>query len=213
MVQQARAIRTRKAVLEAAAEVFDERGYAATSMAEVLARAQVTKGALYFHFASKEELAQAVIGAQAGFTDAGQDYTSPLQAVIDLSHRIARGLQRDVLLRAAIRLVIEQGSFTTPSPASYLLWIETLRNLLEEARGRHELLPHIDTNAAAETIVAAFTGIQLTDQVLTGRRDLPDKITTLWRLILPGLVGSERLPDFMPEGSAQHSSQGDRLFA
>src|SRR5262245_27709601 len=146
-------------------------------MAEVLSRAQVTKGALYFHFASKEELAQAVIEGQAAFTEMAQEYASPLQATIDLSHRIARDLQRDVLLRAAIRLVIEQGSFTTPSPASYLLWIQTLRDLLTEAQSLGELLPHIDTNAAAETIVAAFTGIQLTDQVLSGRQHLPEKIT------------------------------------
>jgi len=69
MAQQERAVRTRRAVLEAAAAVFAERGYAAATIGEILARAQVTKGALYFHFDSKAALAQGdTIVLLPGFT-------------------------------------------------------------------------------------------------------------------------------------------------
>ena len=61
MARQERAIRTRQVILEAAGAVFDEHGYAATTISMVLERAAVTKGALYFHFPSKESLAQAVL--------------------------------------------------------------------------------------------------------------------------------------------------------
>ena len=61
MAQQERAVRTRRAVLEAAAGVFAERGYAAATIAEILNRAGVTKGALYFHFDSKAALARGVL--------------------------------------------------------------------------------------------------------------------------------------------------------
>src|SRR5258706_3523651 len=51
---------TRAALLVAARELFGERGYAATSLDDVVARAGVTKGALYHHFRGKTELFRAV---------------------------------------------------------------------------------------------------------------------------------------------------------
>jgi AcrR family transcriptional regulator len=52
---------TRAALLGAARELFAERGYAATGREEIAARAGVTRGALYHHFASKAEAFEAVV--------------------------------------------------------------------------------------------------------------------------------------------------------
>jgi AcrR family transcriptional regulator len=51
---------TRAALLAAAKELFGDQGYAATSTEEIVARAGVTKGALYHHFSDKESLFRAV---------------------------------------------------------------------------------------------------------------------------------------------------------
>jgi AcrR family transcriptional regulator len=51
---------TRAALLDAARELFGLVGFADTSLDEVVARAHVTKGALYHHFGSKEGLFAAV---------------------------------------------------------------------------------------------------------------------------------------------------------
>ncbi|HEY4541278.1 MAG TPA: TetR/AcrR family transcriptional regulator [Noviherbaspirillum sp.] len=48
-------------LLEAALDLFVERGYAATRLDDVAARAGVSKGTLYLYFTSKEELFKAVI--------------------------------------------------------------------------------------------------------------------------------------------------------
>lgn len=45
----------------AALELFVEKGYAATRLEEIAARAGVSKGTLYLYFASKEELFKAVV--------------------------------------------------------------------------------------------------------------------------------------------------------
>ena len=51
---------TKRALIEAAYELFTEKGYAGTSLDEVVARARVTKGALYHHFSGKQGIFEAV---------------------------------------------------------------------------------------------------------------------------------------------------------
>jgi len=46
----------RSRVLEAAVDLFADQGYDGTSVAQVIAKADVAKGGFYHHFASKEEL-------------------------------------------------------------------------------------------------------------------------------------------------------------
>ena len=48
--------RTRQRLLAEAERLFRERGYAATSLEQIAEAAEVTKGAIYGHFASKEDL-------------------------------------------------------------------------------------------------------------------------------------------------------------
>ena len=51
---------TRDALIREALELFTKRGYAGVGTEEVVARAKVTRGALYHHFADKRDLFRAV---------------------------------------------------------------------------------------------------------------------------------------------------------
>jgi AcrR family transcriptional regulator len=55
---------TRAALLDQATALFAERGYAGTSLEDVAAASQVTRGAVYHHFASKQALFEAVLDLQ-----------------------------------------------------------------------------------------------------------------------------------------------------
>ncbi len=48
-------------ILQAALELFSQKGFAATSVREIVLRAGVTKPALYYHFGSKEGLLRAIV--------------------------------------------------------------------------------------------------------------------------------------------------------
>src|ERR1700760_1245310 len=50
---------TRQRIIEQSAPIFNQRGYAGTSMSELMAATGLEKGGLYRHFESKESLAVA----------------------------------------------------------------------------------------------------------------------------------------------------------
>lgn len=73
---------TRRALLDSAAAMFVEKGYAATSLDDVAAGARVTKGAVYHHFSSKRALYEALTEeaeqhAVAAIVEAATGHESP----------------------------------------------------------------------------------------------------------------------------------------
>lgn len=198
MAQQARAVRTRRTILEAAAAVFDELGYEGASTTEILARSGLTRGALYFHFPSKKAIADAVVDAQAEALVPPRNKVR-LQATIDLSLAFALRLRTDVVLRAAVRLSVEQASYKTPTAAAYRGPADVILPLLTQAQERGELLATVDPEEITQLIVGAFIGIQLLSQVYEDRRDLPRRICTLWKYLLPSVAIPGLLPHLIAE--------------
>ena len=193
MAQQERAVRTREAVLTAAGMAFAESGFLGTSMADIFARAGVTKGALYFHFASKEELANAVIaGEEEAASQIVKDVLStdapPLQKAIDITFRWAMEIQSNPIARAGVRLIIEQGTYTEPMREPYLQWADIMVDLLGSAQERGELERTVDTKGMAEFVVSAFTGAQIVSQVISAHEDLVRRIQVMWQLLLKGML-------------------------
>ncbi|MFF6995740.1 ScbR family autoregulator-binding transcription factor [Streptomyces sp. NPDC008313] len=193
MARQERAIRTRQAILVAAAEVFDEVGYEAATISDVLKRSGVTKGALYFHFTSKEELAQAVLDAQVASLPAVPAQELKLQESLDEALLLAHLLQRDTgdpIVQGSVRLTVDQGS-----PKDHLNrrvpmrgWTEHTQAVFEEARRRGEILPHADVTALAKLFVGGFTGVQVLSRIMTDRQDLVERVADLYRYLMPSVA-------------------------
>src|ERR671936_1263835 len=58
--REAEAQATREALIRAALDLFTKRGYSGVGTEEIVARAKVTRGALYHHFTDKRDLFRAV---------------------------------------------------------------------------------------------------------------------------------------------------------
>src|SRR6266481_2604060 len=74
--------RTRERLLQAASREIYRSGFQSASLDTILAIAGVTKGALYYHFKSKEELGYAVV-EEVISPDNRDTWVRPLQSVKD----------------------------------------------------------------------------------------------------------------------------------
>src|SRR5919107_3767114 len=67
--QAERRATTRRALLDAAREMFAEKGYHGAAAEEIVRRAGVTRGALYHHYEDKKDLFRAVVDEMEGEID------------------------------------------------------------------------------------------------------------------------------------------------
>lgn len=171
---------TRAQLLESAAEVFSEQGYAGASISSIADRAGVTSGALYRHFASKADLLlhvveQAVHGiplseklaaggrtTQRFFSQLVSAYASPgLRQVRRLAIEIHAAASRD---KDAADLLTEFNRRTH----------EALRLRLEQCIGSGELSPSLDAARSASLLLVLVMGLAHLDTLepgLLGDRD------------------------------------------
>ncbi|HEY5835853.1 ScbR family autoregulator-binding transcription factor [Streptomyces sp.] len=186
---QERAIRTRNAILSAAAKVFEERGFQAATIAEILAAARVTKGALYFHFQSKEDLAEGVLREQ------DEQLVVPerpckVQQLVDVVMLHAYRLQTDCMVRAGVRLTMDQHASGIDRSGPFLRWTDTCSHLLEKAQEQGETLPHVAPAETAGVLVGSFAGVQAMSQAISDYGDLMTRVVELLRHVLPSVVQS-----------------------
>ncbi|MET7361080.1 ScbR family autoregulator-binding transcription factor [Streptomyces sp. NPDC005562] len=185
--KQERAQKTREEILRAAAEVFDERGYSGASMREIMNRAGVTLGAVYFHFPNKEALALAVMRAQpASIVPALK--SAGLQRLVDITFVWAHKLQTDPTLRAGVRLTSEQTGFGLDDATPYREWARIMEECLADGRTAGEVRADVDVRVLAEFIVSACTGLQAYSLLASGREDLPERTRAMWRLLMPAIA-------------------------
>ena len=116
-------------ILAVAGELFGERGFDAVSLDDVAERLDVTKGSLYYYFASKEELASAAIETL------GSAWTRRLQELPSAGPPAAR-------LRALIREHVTVAVQDHPAALRLFLapddWPPAQRAAIKELRRRHD---------------------------------------------------------------------------
>lgn len=204
MAQQARAVATRQAIVEAAAAEFIDHGFTGASVADIADRANVTKGSMYFHFKSKEMLAQAVIDrqreanaeVQARFDSSD---LSALAILVSMVRVLGELMRKDVVVLAAMRLAVEVPGDADRGP-TYNAWAAPTTAVISHAIAQGDLRDTLDPEVLSRFLVAAFTGIQTASFASSRLEDLPERLREMWGVLLPGIVAAGRehmIPDML----------------
>jgi AcrR family transcriptional regulator len=172
---------TRRRILDVAAEAFADRGYAGTSLSDVLKASGVTKGGFYFHFPSKEALALAtlrhkqeqwtgaVMAAVMRRPRAVEQLDAMVEALCDL-HEQDRACR--VINRLCTELGEEHPELRPPLSTQLTTWMDMVAAVIRRGQDEGDIRPDVEPMVAAEIAVESFIGVETVSEALTGRADL-----------------------------------------
>jgi TetR/AcrR family transcriptional regulator, transcriptional repressor for nem operon len=195
-----RADTTRHRLIAAASRQFANRPYSMVSLDDILTEAELTKGAMYFHFSSKQALALAIIDdltemSRAAVTEILALKMSGLETLIDLIYlRAIQDTQHEVA-RAGVRLLDTLDNPASLPPGLWQSWIEFVTTLIQRAVTEGDVIDQRDPEDIAKMLVALWVGIRRTSNLDQPEQYL-DNLQKAWILILPSFTNPDRIGYF-----------------
>jgi TetR/AcrR family transcriptional repressor of nem operon len=159
--------RTRQAIIKRAAPVFNQRGYAGTSLADLMDETGMEKGGIYRHFSSKEELAVAAFDyAWARSKEHRQQalhlFSSPMAKlrglVNDFADRPSITPGGCPLLNTAIDSDDGNPVLRAHARAALRDFLDRLKQIVRDGMECGEIRKNTDPEAIASVLVATLEG-------------------------------------------------------
>ncbi|MDH6197044.1 AcrR family transcriptional regulator [Mycobacterium frederiksbergense] len=209
MPPQARSGVTRRKIINAAVDLFNERGYPATGLGDIIERAEMTKGALYYHFDSKETLAEEIIGEGgtamlATFRAIALSSSPALENTIHGLFVVADFTRSDKVAQIGMQLLRTFSGINDAAARVYASWQDELAGQLAQAADEGDLRENLDVASAAEVILGSMLGAEALARATVTGTDLRDRVARTWDLLLPAIVSRESL-DYFREFLARES--------
>ncbi len=170
MAHHPRGIDTRNTILETSLSLFSQNGYDATSVAQICHDAQVSKGAFYHHFASKQELflvlMESWLANVTGLVEiAGERAESVPEA---LAHMGAISGSLFAALEDGFPILLEFWTQASRQPlvwekavAPYRQYLNFFTKMMQTGIDEGAFDPSADPEAAARTLTAMVMGLLL----------------------------------------------------
>jgi AcrR family transcriptional regulator len=192
-----RADTTRLQILRAASRQFARKSYSLVSLDDILADAEVTKGAMYFHFRSKHALASAIVDYCAAAARASVDQLlarklSGLETLIDISYFVATEDIGDEMARAGLNLLESVGR--TDGLQANLLgqWVMAFAAVAGKAVRDGDITEDCDPDSVGGLLVSMYLGLRQTSNLADPERFLHE-LEKMWTLVMPGFVKPDRI--------------------
>ena len=135
--------RTQRAILDAAAAEFGEKGFHESSIVSITIRAGVALGSFYTYFESKEALFKALVADMSGRV---RDHVAPVLGAHEGNALEAEGVALEAFLRFArsnkeIYRIIDEAEFVAPEDwrAHYVTTAARILERLQAARSQGDL--------------------------------------------------------------------------
>jgi len=156
----------RSRIVEAANQVFNEKGYRQATMDDVAKKLGVSKGALYLYFASKEELFEAICRAQplalkeilySSFSDG----KNPIESASRFFDKMLKqygsnpGLEFEIFSEASRNPGLRRVLRKTQDELT-----EILTGFLEQGRKRQFVSGDLDLVSLARALIALYNGLE-----------------------------------------------------
>jgi AcrR family transcriptional regulator len=207
--RQPRSEATRRKIVDAAVELFNDVGYANTGLGDIVERAGLTKGALYHHFSSKEALAVAIIEEGSAilfrtFVGVCRSSAPALECMIHGVLVCVNMADSDKLVRMGTVLLRTFAKFTEASTLNYRAWVVEMGKQARRAQAEGDMRNDIDAEQAGEFIVGAMLGTELIANAVHGGYDIVGRVTATWQLMLPA-IASEQSLEYLQEFVARES--------
>lgn len=164
---QQRSEETRNRILETANRLFSTYGYDATGVAEICQAAEVSKGAFYHHFPSKQALFIAVMenwlgGLERGFTLTRQEINDIPHAIYQMAE-IAGSIFQNAEVSMSIFLEFWVQAYRDPviwqsAVAPYRRYQDYFAKMIQEGIDQGSLRS-VDAHQASRTLVSLSLGL------------------------------------------------------
>ena len=210
MARQARAEMTRGKIIDAAVDLFEAVGYGDTDLTAIIKRAGVTKGAFYYHFEGKDQVADAIIDEgkvrlQQAFVNADRFSSSALQCLVVATFEVARLMRTDRLVGIGNLLAQSLSQIGDAGTRAYVDFTAVFIDHAKSAAAQGDLRTDVVPEEAGEAIWVAVLGCHLLSDAIGD--DLFARLARAWRVLIVGVVAEESVTffeEFLVRTAAQY---------
>ncbi len=163
---------TKAMIIEKAAALFNQQGYAGSSMSDIMQVTRLQKGGIYNHFRSKDDLAlqafdYAVSQIQKRYREAWaskQHAVERLQAIVDVFRIYINNPENPIikggcpLLNTAIESDDAHPALKARAQQAMDSWRLLFRRIIEKGLKKGEVNPNIDADEVASIMISLLEG-------------------------------------------------------
>lgn len=197
---QLRARLTKAKIVSSAANSFDLRGYAGTTFDILLIATGMTKGAIYYHFASKEKVADQLIEEWSAYLaqwhiDASQTRLPAIEQIVRIFGNFADRAAADTEVRAATKMALEPSLAT--ATRAFSDWVDAVADLVVTAIKVGDIADTPAAHRLAKNLCASTIGLTQAstpaDAGFTLKVRIDDMVSSYLAAVTPdGVVNSDR---------------------
>ena len=165
--------RSRGKIVETAAVLFNQKGFAGCSMGDIVAASGLEKGTLYSHFSSKEELAvrafdfawKEAIGKRLHNLDSVPNAVDKLKLHIDNFVKTPGFTGGCPLLNFAMDADDGNSALRLRVKKALKGWHDVLGKIIEKGQAAEEIKPELDADAAAHLVISILVGATVVNRI------------------------------------------------
>ena len=165
-----RGLETYHHILETSLDLFSQHGYDATSVAQICKKAQISKGAFYHHFPSKQDLFLALMtawldqvdGLYQSAANSAEDVPAALKGMATLSGSIFDQLEGGFpILLEFWQQAIRQPAIWKQAVAPYQRYLNFFSAIIQTGIAKGNFDENLDPQVAARLLLAIAMGLLL----------------------------------------------------